>query len=255
MEILNHFKREDQNGIIIYRLKENEVNNFLSKLISDFRVCYITNEDLESKCKKNVLTSKQFLEKYIIPDKGNIKSGDFGEILSHFLVIESHRKKGIILTGPLKWQWKENKNKAMPYTDSLMFSIADSDNYSGNDLIVTIESKMKATNSSLHRIQEAIDGAALDKLSRMSKTLIWLEEKYARLGDKENRKKIERFKDPATHGSYQKTHKAITLLDCDFENGELNKTYSNPENLVVIVFSLKNLKKIYEKTFFDIINS
>jgi hypothetical protein len=255
MQILKHFNREDKEGLIVYKLKQDELEDFLSKLTEDFRLCYIKNEDLQKKCVENKLSADEFLEKYIIPDKGNIKSGDFGEIFSYFMVIENQKNKGIILNGPLKWQWKENKNKAMLYADSIMFNVKSGNSFSEKDLLVTVESKMKAVPSKNHRIQDAIDGAALDKLTRLSKTLIWLEEKYARLGDFSNRKLVERFKDPATYGNYQKLHKAIAILDCECEAGELDRDFKNEEKITVIAFSMKDLKAIYEKVHLNMIKS
>src|SRR5690606_12078391 len=108
---------------------------------------------------------------------------------------------------------------------------------------------------SANRIQDAIDGANKDKLSRMAKTLSWLEEKYARQGENENRKLVERFKDPALYGDYQKQYKAVAIIDSSFESTEIIKEIKNDYNVSVIIFSIDELKKVYETTRTNILKS
>lgn len=254
MEILKHFDKVVQNGFHIYRLKDAEWQEFIDKLTTDFRISYISNSELKTLAAKNNITESEFLEKYVLPDDGKIKSGDFGEMLSHFAVIENFDKKGILLVGPRKWRWKD-RNKAAQYSDSILFHIPNPKKFTKKDLLVTIESKMKAVASNKHRIQDAIDGATDDKLSRMAKTLIWLEEKYARLGKPQQRIIAERFKDPATHGSYETKHKAIALMDKNFEADEISKAVVNTNGVTVIVFSIKELQKVYEQTRVNVIKS
>jgi hypothetical protein len=255
MKILEHFDRTDTATYIIYRLKDAEWDQFLSKLPVEYRACYITDHDLKKLSGLRSLTPSQFLDQYILPDEPTIKSGDFGELLSFFALIENLSNKGMTLTTPLKWQWKESKNTPSHGADGIVLHIANDKKYSINDLVVTIESKMKAVNSTKHRIQDAIDGATMDKLSRMAKTLNWLEEKYAKLGDEKQRIVAERFKDPATHGDFKKQHKAIAILDATLEADELSKAPTNPDNVTVIIFSIKDLKKVYEETRSNIIKS
>ena len=138
---------------------------------------------------------------------------------------------------------------------AILFHISDDTKPTSNDHLVTIESKMKSVKSKKHRIQDAIDGATDDKLTRMVKTLNWLEEKYAKKGKAKKVELAKRFKDPVLFGSYKKTHKAIAILDNAFEIDELSKPFNNPENITVIVFSMKDLKKIYEETHANIIKS
>src|SRR4030095_8778859 len=178
MEILPHFQRQNYAGFILYRLNPSEWIDFVNKLTTDTRLCYIDNSNLHTLCQKRKVPPGDFLDKYILPLKPTIQSGDFGEILSYFIVIENHKKKGIHLVGPRKWRWKEDRNKPSPGSDSILFSMQNSNKPSPQDHLVSIESKMKSVASKKCRIQEAIDGAAKDKLTRLVKSLIWLEEKY-----------------------------------------------------------------------------
>ena len=149
----------------------------------------------------NGVSKSEFLESYVLPDFGNIKSGDFGEMLSLFAVSDHLANKGITVFAPKKWRWKD-RNKPAPYSDAILFNIVDPEKSSEEDFLVTIESKMKATPSTNHRIKDAIDGANDDIKSRMAKTINWLVEKYARLGDMPSKRIVERFKDPATYGNF-----------------------------------------------------
>lgn len=254
MQILKYFDVERQTQFIIYRLKQVEWNNFLNTLPQEFRLCYIEDSDLEEKALINGVSKSTFLETFILPDDGKIKSGDFGEMLSLFAIMEHLDGKGIKAFAPRKWRWKD-RNKAAQYSDAILFNINDLDKPSTSDLLVTLESKMKATASKEHRIQDAIDGANDDVKSRMVKTLNWLVERYARLGDITSKRIAERFRDPATYGTFEKKQKAVAILDSNFEADEISKTIENANGIGVIVFSISNLQQAYEQTRINIINS
>ncbi len=253
MNILKYFEFEKKDDITIYRLKSDQFNVFLNELAEDFRQCYISNESLEQLSAKNEISKSEFLSKYVLPDKGNIKSGDFGEMLSYFSLIERFASKNVSLFCPRKWLWKD-RNKAAPYTDVVAFYI-NGINSESEDILISIESKMKATPSKSHRIQEAIDGANQDKLSRTAKTLEWLKEKYAKEGDIKNKKLVERFANPSEHGSYKKVFKAFVILDKNFEEEEFLHLTNNSKDIVIVVILSDNLKHLYEENLTRIISS
>jgi hypothetical protein len=255
MDILQHFDKEVKSGYTIYRLKEDEWDDFVEKFPNDTRLCYVDNHELHRLCGLRSLNKQLFLEKYIIPSNPTIKSGDFGEILSFFTLIESLKTKGYVVLAPRKWRWKDDKNKPAPGADVMMFSMIDFKKPTADDLVVSAESKMKAVKSKEHRIQVAINDASKDALSRLAKSINWLEEKYARMGSEQQRKIIERFKDPATFGTFKKRHKAMAIMDSALESDETAKPISNPHSVSVIVFSIKDLKKVYEDVRTKVINS
>lgn len=254
MKILKYFTKSYEKDIVVYRLRQDKFDEFISKLTIDFRRSYISDKNLTKLSKENLVTKAEFLEKYLLPSVANIISGDFGEIFCFHAVIEKYTSNGIELMGPYKWMWKD-RNKPAPYSDVVLYNIANKKKFSKEDLLVSIESKMKATKSSSSRIQDAIDGANEDKLSRLSKTLFWLEEKYAKLGDVGSRKIIERFSNPSKHGQYSTTYKAIALLDKSFEDQELGEDIVNENNIIVVIFSFNELKRIYENLKQNIIDS
>jgi len=255
MKILEHFDKSTNASHILYRLKKDEWLQFTAKLPEEFRKCYITDKALDELCIVREISKSEFLEKYILPDEPTIKSGDFGELLCFHAVIENFENKGLVLFAPRKWRWKDSRNKAAPGADAIFFHVANPKKPTKKDTLVTLESKMKAVNSKAHRIQDAIDGATTDKLTRMAKTLSWLEEKYAKHGAENKRQLVERFKDPATFGDYQKQFKAIAIMDSNFEADETSKAINNPHGVKVIVFSIEELKKTYEDTRINIIKS
>jgi hypothetical protein len=247
MNLLSNFDFEKTARFFIYRLKPENKENFLSEITAKFRQCYITDKRLKEMAEKNRMSASEFLEEFILPSKGNIKSGDFGEMLSCFFVIEHYAVKDVVLFAPRKWLWKEDRNRASPVSDAVGFYRENETSPSDNDFVVCLESKMKATESDAHRIQEAIDGANIDRVSRLAKTLSWLRAKYAKNGIVTRKKFIERYSDPVWNGTYKKIFKAFTIIDNKFETYELSQLIKDADGISIIVISMDNLKNIYEE--------
>ncbi len=142
MELLKHFEEGSKNYIML-SLKDNEWDEFIAKLPIPYKDCYIPDSELQQRI-KTFASSKEKELSEILPSEGKIKSGDFGEILSYFLFKEKYKKRSV--DGPKKWRWKEEKNVAAPYTDVILFSIKNA-KPSKDDLLISVESKMKATNN------------------------------------------------------------------------------------------------------------
>lgn len=246
--IIKHFEIEET-IYQIYSLKEDDLGDFLNKLPEEFRLCYITDEELNDLSKKNGESKDDILRKYILPDVGNIMSGDFGEMLSYFMVIDKYNKEGLIIEGPRKWRWKPARNKPAPYSDAVLFHFHNKNKSSIKDKMISIESKMKATESDRHRIQDAIDGAQEDRNSKAVKTLDWLYEKYGRCGRKKEQQELQRFRKPSEFGSYEKICKAIAIIDNELLSDELKKEVVLDDDIKVLVITSKNLKDIYQSTY------
>lgn len=254
MNIIKHFELKNTK-YQIYSLKEEYLDDFLNKLPVEFRRCYITDKKLDDLSKKNGESKDDILRKYFLPDVGNIMSGDFGEILSYFMVIDKYNKEGFVVKGPRKWRWKMARNKPAPYSDAVLFHFHKEGKSSKKDKMISIEAKMKATPSKRHRIQDAIDGAKEDKNSRAVKTLNWLYEKYGRIGMRNAQQKIQRFRKPSKFGTYEKTYKAIAIIEKSLLPDELRKKVVSDDGIRILVISTNNLKDIYQKTFNNIISS
>ncbi|MDD2785597.1 MAG: SAVED domain-containing protein [Patescibacteria group bacterium] len=265
MEILKHFEINKENDFIIFSLKDEEWETFINILPSEYKDCFISKTDLESRIKTLSSTKEKELSE-ILPTEGNIKSGDFGEILTFFLFKEIYKKQQI--DGPKKWRWKQDQNMPAPYSDVILFSIKNNDKYSKDDLIISAESKMKATKDKRrHPIQLSIDGAIRDHTSRIAKSLSWLRKKYKDEIVNENSEKdklvqlvknINRFieSEKPEHGEYVKKVKAIAFVEKDFLADEKVKTINVPDeaglDLEIYIVSIKDLQKMYETVFSEI---
>jgi hypothetical protein len=249
MSLLDYFNYQKINDIHVYTLNDEEKRKFLSDIIAPFRHCYIMDSELSDKAAINKISKADFLEKYVLPNVGNIKSGDFGEMIARFFVLDHYSSKGLTLISPKKWLWKEDRNKAAPYTDVVAFYFPNNNKPSVDDFIVSVESKMKATPQSAHRLQVAIDGANKDKLSRLAKTLIWLDAKYSRTGDMENKNIVQRYLDPVTNGNYHKIFKAIGIIDKSLSDYELSEPVKNNEGIRILLIIIDNLKNVYEENY------
>lgn len=263
MDLLNHFLEENK-GITIFNLKDDERDALLAKLPIEFKRNYITDIDLDNRIRIFSSTKEKELSE-LLPTKGSIKSGDFGEMLSYFFFSDKYRSQG--LKGPRKWRWKEDKNVAAPYSDVILFAVNNISAPSINDLLVSVESKMKSTsNKDYHPIQNAIDGAQKDYITRMANSLNWLRKKYKEASLNKDADEaafislvniIERFIKSETIGEYTKKVKAVAIVDKTFLNDEISKGISLPTtsgiNLEIFVISIKDLKDAYEKTYDEIL--
>jgi len=265
MDILNHFENTKDGNFIILSLKDSEWNDFLNKLPNEYKECFISSSELKNRIETFSSTKeKEWSE--ILPTEGSIKSGDFGEILAYFLCKEIHKANKI--DGPKKWRWKESQNVAAPYSDVILFSIINENKYSKTDMIISAESKMKATsNKSYNPIENSVNGAKKDHVSRIANSLSWLRKKYKDESSKEGANKekliqlvknINRFieSEKTEHGEYIKKVKAMTFLDKAFLEDEKVKSV-NIQNeagldLEIYIIPIKDLKKMYEKVYSEI---
>lgn len=256
MKLLSHFEFDD-GEIIKVTLKDEDRTNFLAKLPEFYRYAYVTETELDSRIAAFGTTRAEELAE-LIPDRGNIRSGDFGEILAYLFFKERHELMAI--DGPLKWHWKQDKNTPAPYTDVILFACPNVDAPCIDDLLVSVESKMKATASESNQIQAAIDGAETDYVSRIANSLAWMRRKYrneaTKVGvDIENIKaiivKLERFINSDDKGLYTKKVKAITFLDKSWFHEDIARPIQRPTinglDLTVFAVSIDRLRAAYEE--------
>lgn len=104
-----------------------------------------------------------------------------------------------------------------------------------------------------NRLQDAIDGAIDDRVSRMARTVDWLKEKYHKEGRLDQKMEISRFSNPVDT-PYIKKHFAIAIFDSSFCNNELEKNCDDSSGIEVYAIAINDLKKMYEAFFEDAIN-
>ena len=248
------FKKNTDNDFCIYHLppkKWEQVKEFLSKKALS---CFLRADQLQRLSKGKKEDREKELREFYFPDRGNIMSGDFGEIFSFYFLKSEFQAKDIDLYGPKKWIWKDSKNKAAPGADVLLFSKNSKDRK--KDLLLSVESKMAATKPrpASNRIQDAIDRAVDDRISRMARTIDWLKEKYHKEGQFDKKEEIARFSNP-TDDPYKKQHFAIAIFDSAFCDSEAGKDCQFSEGIEVYVISISDLKKMYEAFFEEAINA
>ena len=186
-------------------------------------------------------------------------AGDFGEILAYYLFKELYEKRGV--DGPMKWRWKENKDAPIQGTDVVLFSV-DPEHSSKDDLLLSVESKVKATKSKMSPIEDAYNDASKDYTSRLATSLAWLRAKAKKEALKGNGNeasnkllvaKLNRFIQSEHFGEYQKESKAIAFIDKKYVDEELDKTIeitTDPDlPIEVYVVGIKELKKLYEDAY------
>jgi len=253
MKILEHFnitQLEADIDCVLLKLNSEEKDIFLSKLPDDFRKCYVTDKKLKNNISKLRLSKKEIIQSYI-PKPGNVMSGEFGEIISYFLLKEKYLP--LELRGPKKWRSKIDSERPIQYSDIVLFYKKDASKPSKDDLIVTAESKMKATRDTRnHPIQNALNGSIDDSTRRLAITLTWLRERAIKKSKQNNIDYLDRFIKPVAFGAYKKDFKAIAIIDMRLLDDEIEKdldTDNCVDDLELIIITMDNLKAIYEETY------
>lgn len=243
------FKRRVHNQYIIFDLDDDKATEFLSSLPSHFRTCYIDDKQLLEKIRSG--GNAEEILRHLIPDTGSVMAGDFGEILSFYLLQGKYPPKK--LNGPKKWRWKTDRNKPSPKTDVVLFYIA-SKKSSPDDLLVIGESKVKATDSSRDPIADAIDGTKQDHVSRLAATLVWMRERAIVQVEKGEVNKLNRFifSSEPSNGPYKKWFHAIAIIDRSFLENLIANNHTVPalqDEAKIVVIAIPNLKTKYETVF------
>jgi hypothetical protein len=261
LELLQYFNESNRDGILVFSFNSNDLIDLHKLLPVPFRRCFVTDEKLKSLLQNNneYQNSEDLLSNIYIPDKPNIKAGDFGEMFGFFFLIDKYDKKyGKKLFGPQKWQYKDEKNKSAPKTDIVLFHFNDKP--CADDLIVSAEVKVKSSDSRVDVIESAIKGAEKDYISRLAETLVWLRAKSIKNNTPERIEVLNRFikSTEEKYGKYKKHIKAVVLVDSSFTEEELKKERTNidiGDDFKILVLEFENLKNIYEFVYEQILKS
>lgn len=253
MKLLHYFIF-DNRKYSHYAFDTSKLTNLLRDLPTAMRNCYVE----DSAIKKSITSSinAETVIKTYIPTKPHIKSGEFGEIIAFYMLLEKYLPTS--LTGVKKWFFKPDKNKAAFYSDIVLYYCGDAP--SNTDLLVSAEVKTKAVRNSNNKIQEAVKGAEEDYVSRLADTLAFLKDKSIQSGDEKNIKNIERFQHSIEDdmGPYQKHTKAIVMIDGDLCDDEIRKKVvfeHKIDNFEILIICIENLKTVYETVYEKIAKS
>jgi len=268
-------------GIVLFVFDDSKTTSFLKDCLLPFRRAYIEDSKLDkivannSNGKDPVLYRKDAINRRI-PDPGDVMSGDFGEILTYYMAIEIWSKHSNVR--PKKWQLKDDKKKASPKTDVVLFHLVkDIDHPDENDMMITYEAKAHADPISgkyeVHKQKpritykdgkdkcsfvDAVFDADKDRASRAAESIIYLKTRAEDLEMNELCAILQRFeKDYSV--AYQTEHNAVAIV----ESTDLaNQIARMPADLMT-VFSdislfclpIKNLKSVYTQLYKQLQNT
>lgn len=74
MPLAKNFDTDSKDDISLYRLKPSNRTELLESLPDKFRICYVSDAELERLANANDVTKAEFMQHYL-PDKGNVMSG------------------------------------------------------------------------------------------------------------------------------------------------------------------------------------
>lgn len=243
----------NEDKFLIFEFSQSGIAQLVKELPAEYRKCYVTDQDLLDRVSRFKRSYTDILREAYVPDDPKIKSAEFAEILSYFLVQEHYRPE-YVLTGPKKWRWKEDRNQAVQKTDVILFA-RKGNGASEDDLLVAAEVKAKATKKkSYDPIHDAAKGAHTDSTRRLALTLTWLKSQYVKRNNPKAFEYVERFSNPVEHGPYRKHFNAVAVVDEQLVRGELNRgrdltayTFSDPFRIIVV--SVPSLKPVYESVY------
>lgn len=255
-------------GIVMYVFDEARTDEFIKGSLESYRRAYISDVDLAEIVAEMGTTRNEEI-KDVLPTEPIIQSGEFAEILTFLLFKKLHPEYDVT---PIRWRWKEEKDRAVHFADIMLLSCPDEKHPKGTDKIMTIEVKSRATRPGKGEssINNAIVGALKDSISREGKTLSFLLQRYKRDKQFDMAKKVKRFEDAVAY-PYQTQHNAMAIVDSsymdEFHIGNLdhilikeienfNRTHANNHrSMAVFVIPMDDLKSKYESIYQEVPNS
>ena len=241
-------KPADAIDVRTYFVPEDKIPLLEGFLVANLPNCYIANENLAARMDEVGFSASDILQNKI-PDPGSVMAGDFGEVTTLFY-LGSEREEAI--KNIMKWQYKQDRNKAAPHSDVVILHRSELEQASNNDFVICAEAKLKSTKSTFSPIEKSIEGCESDKTGRLARTLVWLKEKEIDHGSADSIAFVKRFTDEHLETEYSKYFRAVAIIDRAFLNEELSKKIDLPiqsEEFEIVVLGISNLKDLYERIF------
>ena len=199
-------------GIVLYHFDNTKKVDFIRDMIISVRDAYISNEKL-SALENSTHKTRQELIRRRLPTEAKIISGDFGEILTFHIAIAHFASKANIKVK--KWRFKDDKAKASPKTDILLFYKSPEMTFSPDDTMYSIEVKTFASDpyNSKSAILNAVKDADVDRTSRAIETIDYFLTRIEDTGEYiEYYNDIERF-GGAYYKQCNKSFNAMAIVD------------------------------------------
>jgi hypothetical protein len=247
-ELLSSFPREADSPFVLVRVPDEQADAWLEALAEGVRRCYAADEFLEARAAEIGLSRAQVLAS-LLPDRGAVMAGDFGEIL--VFIYQGAAEHPTAVIGPKKWRLKQDRSKPAPYSDVVQFVVPTWPTPSDQDRLLCSEVKTKSTTGDSTPIASAIADCEKDRLGRLAKTLVWLKERAIRedLGTT-SIAHLDRFIEATDHPPAQKQFRAVAVLCTSLLDAELASAPEiAPADYTVLVLAVPDLKQRYEALF------
>lgn len=199
--------------IEIWALHPKEDTAVLSAWARHFRQHYVSDADLPAMAAGTELSHAEYLRTMVFPDGAKtpgptVRSGDFGEILIadyvEFLL-------GYWCPRELRYQDRWNRNDSTKGCDVVGFKFATEQPADANDELIIFEAKSGMAKSTAHRLQDAIDDSAKDKL-RDGMTLNAIKRRLLDRGALDEARRVQRFQNQ-TARPFRRINGAAAILD------------------------------------------
>lgn len=247
-ELIASFPHETDSPFVLVRVPDEQADAWLDRLVAGVRRCYTADDFLDGRATEVGLSRAEVLAT-LLPDRGAVMAGDFGEILVFIYQGTSEHPTAII--GPKKWRLKQDRLKPAPYSDVVQFVVPAWPDPSGEDRILCSEVKTKSTSGDSTPIASAIADCEKDRIGRLAKTLVWLKERAIQedLGTT-SIAHLDRFIEATDHPPAQKQFRAVAVICSSLLEAELADA---PEvasaDYTVLVVAVPDLKQRYEALF------
>jgi hypothetical protein len=247
-ELLASFAQEAEVPFRLVRVPEEQADAWLETLTGGIRRCYATDGFLDVRAAEIGLSRADVLGA-LLPDRGSVMAGDFGEILVFIYQGVADHPAAVI--GPKKWRLKQDRSKAAPYSDVVQFILPTWPTPSNQDRVLCSEVKTKSTGGDSTPIASAIADCEKDRLGRLAKTLVWLKERA--IGEELGSTSIahlDRFIEATDHPPAQKQFRAVAVICTSLLDAELASAPDvSPTDYSVLVLAVPDLKLRYEALF------
>jgi hypothetical protein len=247
-ELIASFPHEADAPFVLVRVPEEQADAWLERLVAGIRRCYATDDFLDTRATEVGVSRAEVLAT-LLPDRGSVMAGDFGEILVFIYQGASEHPTAVI--GPKKWRLKQDRLKPAPYSDVVQFIVPAWPHASDDDRIMCSEVKTKSTRGDSTPIASAIADCEKDRVGRLAKTLVWLKERAIQedLGTT-SIAHLDRFIEATDHPPAQKQFRAVAVVCSSLLEEELASAPDvTSADYTVLAVAVPNLKQRYEALF------
>jgi len=246
--VASWFTDQPQGGYLLVSVGDATTATWMPDIGRIVRRCYITDDAISANARRVNLSPNEIIAARL-PNPGPVMSGDFGEILTY--LYQSARLPARAVIGVKKWRLKQDRTKPAPYSDVVHFVVPHWPRSSPDDALYCAEVKAKATAGTSAPIADAIRDSEKDRVSRLTKTLLWLHERARTedLGDP-TLELIERFCNPSDHPLPRRVFRAVAVLCGSVSTAELGDVPGElPAHVSLVVIVVPELQGVYTAVF------